>query len=108
MMTKSEGRRSNLKHVIANHKEIFRFLVLLICFLGLAFRIFYLLEPHLNFLRVWTAQMTVFLSTLLGMEAHIDGSSVVLQNMTFEIVYECTGIIASLIYLCFVVAYPTS
>jgi len=54
--------------------EIFKFLVLFISLLAFLFLIFYFLEKHLDFMRVWTADIAVFFSRLIGMESEANGT----------------------------------
>jgi len=42
------------------------------------------------------------------MEAKANGTSLILKNMTFEIIHECTGIFALMIYFSCTMAYPTN
>jgi archaeosortase B (VPXXXP-CTERM-specific) len=97
----------DIKFLILNNKEIVKFVILFIFFLLCFFIGYYLLESHLDFLNVLTAEATAYLSNIFGMEAETHGSSLMLKNFTFEVIHECTGIFALMIYFACILAYPT-
>ncbi len=106
-MVKISLALKEIKTLIARNREIFKFLVIFISLLVLLFLLFYFLEDQLDFLRIWTAEITTFFSNILGMEAKASGTSLILTTMTFEIIHECTGIFALMIYFSCTMAYPT-
>lgn len=105
-MAKISLTLKEIKMFISRNREIFKFLVIFISLLVLLFLLFYFLEDHLDFLRIWTAEITAFFSNILGMEAKASGTSLILTTMTFEIIHECTGIFALMIYFSCTMAYP--
>ena len=106
-MDKPHGTIKKIKSLISDNAEIFRFLVMFISLLAFLFLIFYFLEKRLDFMRVWTADIAVLFSNFIGMEAEANGTSLILKNMNFEIIHECTGIFALMIYFSCTIAYPT-
>ena len=97
-----------IKPLIFRNKEIFKFIVIFISMLVLLFLLFYLMEDSLDFMRTWTADITAFFSNIFGMNAKASGTSLILSTMTFEIIHECTGIFALMIYFSCTIAYPTN
>lgn len=106
-MDKAHTTIKKIKVLIADNREIFRFLVMFISLLSFLFLIFYFIEEYLDFIRIWTADIAVFFSKVTGMKAEADGTLLVLKNMDFEIIHECTGIFALMIYFSCTMAYPT-
>jgi len=90
------------------NRDILKFLIVFISLLVFLFLVFYFMESKFDFLRMWTTQITAFFSKIFGMEAKANGTSLILKNMTFEIIHECTGIFALMIYFSCTMAYPTN
>ena len=97
-----------IKPLILRNKEIFKFIVIFISMLVLLFLLFYFMEDSLDFMRTSTADITAFFSNIFGMDAKASGTSLILSTMTFEIIHECTGIFALMIYFSCTIAYPTT
>lgn len=100
--------KEKLHSLMAVNKDILKFLIVFILLLAFLFLVFYFMENQFDFLRIWTAKITAFFSNIFGMEAKAYGTSLILKNMTFEIIHECTGIFALMIYFSCTIAYPTN
>lgn len=85
---------------------VVRFVVFFSVFLIIFFVLFSLFASSFDFLRVWTAHITSFISHLSGMEASVDGSALSMETMDFEVIHECTGVFAMMVYVSAIVAYP--
>lgn len=98
--------KRNLAYIISNNREAIKFLLIFVSLSIAFFSIFYALENHLDFLMIWTAKSTIFFSNLFGMDATFDGFNIQLKSSTFQIIPECTGILAAMIYCSCILAYP--
>lgn len=98
--------KANLTYIISNNREAIKFLLIFISLSIAFFSIFYAIEDSLKFLNIWTAESTAFLSNLFGMNAEVNGGDIILKNFTFQIIPECTGIFAIMIYFSCILAYP--
>jgi archaeosortase B (VPXXXP-CTERM-specific) len=105
-MAKKQKLSGHLQALMGTHRAAFRFILYFILLLSLCFSIFYLFEDSFHIFRVWTAESTGFLSELLGMTVTVSDTQLYLETVTFEIIQECTGLFAAMIYLSCVLAYP--
>jgi archaeosortase B (VPXXXP-CTERM-specific) len=96
-----------LKRIIQNNRQAIRFLIIFIFNIILFFTIFYLFEDSFDFLKNWTADITATIANLFGLEITVQGNLLILETTTFEIIQECTGLFAIMIYLSCILAYPT-
>ena len=98
--------RHRLRSWIYTNREIVRFLIFFIVLLTVFFVVFSLTSSLFDFLRVGTAYLTSAVADLLGMETKVHGSRLSMDTMDFEVIAECTGDFAVMIYAAAVVAYP--
>jgi archaeosortase B (VPXXXP-CTERM-specific) len=98
----------NLASSIQNNRQVIRFLIIFIFNIILFFTIFYLFEDSFDFLKKWTADITAVIANFFGLEVTAQGTLLILKTTTFEIIQECTGLFAIMIYLSCVLAYPTT
>ena len=92
---------------IKNNRQIIVFLIIFILNIILFFTLFYLFEDSFGFLKKWTAEITASVSHFFGLEITVQDNLLLLKNTTFEIIQECTGLFAIMIYVSCVLAYPT-
>lgn len=97
---------TRLRNWMQVNREAVRFLVLFSVLLISFFVLFSLFASSFDFLRVWTAHITSLVSQLFGMETSVDGSVLSMETMDFEVIQECTGVFAMIVYVAAVLAYP--
>ena len=97
-----------LKSIIRNNRQVIRFLIIFIFNIILFFIIFYLFEDSFDFLKNWTADITTVIANLFGLEVTAQGTLLILETITFEIIQECTGLFAIMVYLSCILAYPAT
>ena len=98
--------RNRLRSWMHTNREIVRFLLFFSVLLVVFFVVFSLISSSFDFLRVGTAHLTSAVADLLGMETKVHGSTLSMATMDFEVIAECTGVFAMMIYAAAVVAYP--
>ncbi len=97
-----------VKRSIRNNKEVIVFLLIFIFTITLFFSLFYLFEDSFDFLKKWTAEITAITAHFFGLEVTVEDTFLILENTTFEIIQECTGLFAAMIYVSCVLSYPTT
>lgn len=93
-------------------KEIVRFyfvlgLLFLVIFFGFPFVTSYF-QPQTKMVISWTAGVVGFFLNLFGMNPHISGPVVALNNFSIKVVGECTGLMEMFILLAAILAYPAN
>ena len=97
-----------LLNAIQDNKQVVRFLIIFIFTLILFFTIFIFFEDSFDFLKEWTADITAITAHFFGLDVTAQDTLLLLEdNITFEIIQECTGLFAIMIYISCVLAYPT-
>jgi len=94
-------------NIIQDNKQVVRFLIIFIFTLALFFTIFILFEDSFDFIKEWTAEITAITAHFFGLDVTVQNTLLILENTTFEIIQECTGLFAIMIYVACVLAYPT-
>jgi len=95
-----------LIHSIHNNRQVVAFLLIFIFTITLFFSLFYLFENSFDFLKKWTAEITAITAHFFGLEVTVEDTLLILETTTFEIIQECTGLFAIMIYVSCVLAYP--
>lgn len=96
-----------LINTIQDNKPVVRFLFIFIFTLTIFFTIFILFEDSFEFLKEWTANITAITAHFFNLDVTAQGTLLLLENnTTFEIIQECTGLFALIIYVACVLAYP--
>jgi len=95
-----------LAEAIKNNRQIVIFLIIFIFNILLFFTIFIIFEDFFDFLKEWTAEITAITAHFFGLEVTAQDTLLILKNTTFEIIQECTGLFAAMIYVACVLAYP--
>jgi len=80
-------------------------LILFFFFVLFFYYIFYNFVTE-NVLREFTAQVVGFFLRLLGVSAVVDGYFIQVPGFTLEVIYECIGVWAMIVYSSFILAYP--
>ena len=92
---------------IEENKVVLKTLFLFFFFVVIFYVLLYDLVNRI-FLREFTAQIVAFLLNLSGFSASVDGYFINMHNnFSLEVIYECVGIWAMIVYSSFVLAYPT-
>ncbi len=84
-------------------KTILLFLVL--CFI-LNFAYFFFFKEQIH-QRSFTASLVAFLLNLFGLPAKANGTFVLMNDASIDIIGECTGIFSIIVYCSVIFAYPT-
>ena len=100
-----------ISSLLRRHREIVKFCVLFIVYIGGFFGLFilatmYMLQP-LVALNILTAKSVHMAARLLGMHATVSSSYLTVKGFSVEIITECTGLFAAFVFLACVLAYPT-
>ncbi len=107
--SQSIGLYERLKAFIRRNRVAVRSVLIFILCVGLAiFAYSRLVESNvLSSYLTFIAQSTGFMLNIFGAGAQVDGTLISTADFSMRIVNECTGIVAMLILLCAIIAYPS-
>lgn len=97
--------------LLKKHKEIVKFCLLFLIFIGAFFGLFmlatvYAVEP-LAALNVFTAKSVQIAAGLLGLASTSSSYYLTVKGFSIEVITECTGLFAAFVFLACILAYPT-
>ncbi len=84
------------------------FFILLIAITFIYFSLDRYLDKPLTKLEEWTAFLTASILNLLGIGAHLSSRVISMDNLSIEVIAECTGLFEILIFLAAMIAYPAN
>ncbi len=96
-----------IANTVEKNKEVIRFVALFTVFIALFYFIYYISIDSLGFSKRITANILGFLLEPIG-KVIVHETHVSLNAFSVEIIDECTGIFAFILYTSCILAYPTS
>jgi archaeosortase B (VPXXXP-CTERM-specific) len=98
-----------MKDILLEHKDAFKTVssFLILCF-TLNF-VYFKLAGEQIIPRSFTASLiALFLNLFLGLNAEANGTFVMMNGTSIDVIGECTGIFSIIVYCSVIIAYPTS
>ncbi len=107
-MKKKKEKEKQIKDIISERKEALKAvsLFLILCF-SLNFAYFKIAGEQI-IPRSFTASLIALFLNLFGLNADVNGTSVLMNSSSIDVIGECTGIFSIIVYCSVIFAYPTS
>ncbi len=86
--------------------KAFKFVFLFAVFITFFYILFLLFIEKLSFVMEFVAGNVGFLLNLFGIKALVNGTQILMENFSMEVIFECTPLFTILIYFACVLAYP--
>ncbi|ODS40418.1 hypothetical protein BEH94_08325 [Candidatus Altiarchaeales archaeon WOR_SM1_SCG] len=96
------------KNFISRNRAALKIISLFFFFVLFFYLLFYKFIFDEDISREISTLIVVFLLNLLGIPASADGYFINMPNFSLEVIYECIGIWAVVVYSSFVMAYPAN
>ncbi len=105
---KKKEKEKQIKDIISERKEALKAvsLFLILCF-SLNFAYFKIAGEQI-IPRSFTASLIALFLNLFGLNADVNGTSVLMNSSSIDVIGECTGIFSIIVYCSVIFAYPTS
>ncbi len=107
-MKKKKEKEKQIKDIISERKEALKVvsLFLILCF-SLNF-VYFKIAGEQIIPRSFTASLIALFLKLFGLNAEANGTFVLMNGSSLDVIGECTGIFSIIVYCSVIFAYPTS
>ena len=105
---KKKAKRKQIKDILSEHKKVLRTVLLFLIFCISFNFLYFTIAGEQIIPREITASFVALFLNLFGLNAEANGTLVLMNGTSIDVIGECTGIFSIIVYTSWIFAYPTT